>query len=120
MNILDYIPIGHENAISRETLATVTQLSDRKLRDLISEINQNNDDSQIIINLQDGKGYFRPAEDEDNLVLAWDKIGDSRYKNYRRNASSGERYLRWKNHKQKQRENKLDGQMNIFDFLKGG
>lgn len=72
------------------------------------------------VNLQDGKGYFRPAEDEDNLVLAWDKIGDFRYKNYRRNASSGERYLRWKNHKQKQRENKLDGQMNIFDFLKGG
>ena len=61
MNILDYIPVGHKNAISREVLAAVTQLSDRKLRDLISEINQNDDDSQIIVNLQDGKGYFRPA-----------------------------------------------------------
>lgn len=117
MNILDYIPTGHRNAVSRETLSMITHLSDRKLRDLISECNQNSEDT-VIINLQDGMGYFLPDENEDALVKQWIKLGDARYASFGRNVSAGERYLKLKQKKQKQNNGNLDGQMNIFDFLK--
>lgn len=69
------------------------------------------------MNMQDGKGYFRPAENEDSLVAQWDRISDSRYLNYKRNASAGERYLRWKYGKQKkQRSNEIEGQINLFQI----
>ena len=35
MNIAEYIPVGHENAISRKRLAMITGLSDRQIRQLI-------------------------------------------------------------------------------------
>ena len=71
MNIFDYIPTGHKNAVSRRWLQTTTHMSDRMVRRLIAEVNKNDCDAELIINLQDGKGYFRPAEDEKNLVRNW-------------------------------------------------
>ena len=59
MYILDYIPTGHNNAITREALQSLTHLSDRKIRVLIAEANKSAPDDVLIINLQDGMGYFR-------------------------------------------------------------
>lgn len=55
MNILDYIPTGHKNAVSRRWLQTATRLNDRKIRDMISAVNTGGEDNELIINLQDGK-----------------------------------------------------------------
>lgn len=45
MNILDYIPTGHKNAVSRRWLQTVTRLNDRKIRDMISAVNTGGEDN---------------------------------------------------------------------------
>ena len=52
--IIDAVSYGHDNAVTREELSRRTGLSDRALRDGI------NKSEELIINLQDGKGYFRP------------------------------------------------------------
>lgn len=56
VEILDFIKIGHENAITREELVKLTGLNDREIRENISQTRRN----VPIINLQDGKGYFIP------------------------------------------------------------
>lgn len=53
MEIKSYIPIGHENAVTIDTLMNMTGLSNRSVRKAIAE------SDAIILNLQDGKGYFR-------------------------------------------------------------
>lgn len=37
MNIIDYIPKGHENAVSREYLRAVMHLPDREIRRMIAD-----------------------------------------------------------------------------------
>ena len=53
MDIKNYIPKGHENAVTIDTLMTMTGLSNREVRRAISK------SDAIILNMQDGKGYFR-------------------------------------------------------------
>lgn len=81
MNIIDYIPFGHENAITRKQLEQLTR-PDRSMRDLIKIARRD----YAIMNLQDGKGYFRPLPEERPLVERWERqechrekeIGNSR------------------------------------------
>ena len=64
MNIIDYIPFGKDNAISRTSLVVKTGLSDRKIRDLISKTRRD----YPILNLQNGKGYYLPTnQDKEEL-----------------------------------------------------
>lgn len=37
MKIIDYIPVGHKNAVTRKQLVILTGLSDRKIRNMIQE-----------------------------------------------------------------------------------
>ena len=53
MEIKDFIPVGHENAVTIDTLMSMTGLNNRSVRRAIAE------SDAIILNLQDGKGYFR-------------------------------------------------------------
>ena len=75
MNILDYIHEGKEDAITREELRFLTELSDRTIRELIEQARRN---GAIILNLQDGRGYYRPAPDELDDVLRQYKQNDRR------------------------------------------
>ena len=66
IKIVDYIPFGKENAISRQQLERVTGLSDRDVREAISLARRNT----VILNLSNGKGYFQPIQgEEDDLVV---------------------------------------------------
>ena len=80
MNITDFIPEGHENAISRKSLCTLTGLSDRKIRQMIEEARR----STIIISNDDGSGYWRypdkPTKAEENLLNKYVKQQESRAK----------------------------------------
>lgn len=76
MNIIDYIPFGRENAVTRTQLRIVTGLTDRKIRDLIADARRDT----VILNMQDGKGYFQPNPDEINLVQAFEKQEEARLK----------------------------------------
>lgn len=56
MGIETYIPFGRENAITRKELCSLTKLSDRKLREQIEQARRR---GCIIINRQDGCGYYQ-------------------------------------------------------------
>jgi len=65
MKIIDIIPLGKKNAIKREDLLEKCQFygiakSDREMRRIISEERINS----VILNGQDGNGYFRPTKDD--------------------------------------------------------
>ena len=55
MNILDYIPSGRDNAISREQLCRVTGLNDRAVRNLIKRAREN---GAPILSTSHGAGYW--------------------------------------------------------------
>jgi hypothetical protein len=64
MNILDYIPNGKDNAISRLRLCQMTGLSDREVRSYISNARL----ETVILNNSDGSGYYRPLLTEKEEV----------------------------------------------------
>ena len=59
--ILDAIPWGKENAITRPALAARTGWPDRAVRRSIEELRR----AHIILNDQDGKGYYRSYDLQD-------------------------------------------------------
>ena len=66
-DILDYIPTGHENAVTRADLCRITGLNDRAMRDALH-------DAKLkipILNMQDGKWYFIQDmnKENDRLIL---------------------------------------------------
>jgi biotin operon repressor len=58
MNILDYIPKGKDNAVTRERLCSLTGMNDRAVREMISQARR----EAVIINLQNGDGYYIPTD----------------------------------------------------------
>jgi hypothetical protein len=60
MNIINHIPYGKSNAITRPELCDKTGLSDRILREKIAQERRHNP----ILNDQSGNGYYRPTPDE--------------------------------------------------------
>ena len=80
MNIVEYIPEGYENAISRKMLCAITGLNDRVVRNLIEEARRDT----IIISNNDGSGYWRfpdkPTEKEKQLLNRYVKQQESRAK----------------------------------------
>jgi hypothetical protein len=63
-DILKYIPVGKENAVTRQQLVKQTGLNDRAVREAISQARRD----VVILNEQDGGGYFIPRNNEMNLV----------------------------------------------------
>lgn len=77
MDLLNYIPIGKDNAIKRTDLCKVMGLDDRTCRGVIKQLRRDN----VILNLQDGGGYFRPLlPDESELVERFVKQETKRLK----------------------------------------
>lgn len=88
MNIIDYIPIGRSNAISRRALCQITELPDRLMRREIERARKD----YAILNI-DGSGYFRPDEGESYLVERWLKQERSRERHVRDSTRGAERAL---------------------------
>ena len=61
INIIDYIPYGRENAISRAKLRELTGLNDSVMRQEIAKARRNT----VVLNLQDGRGYYRTNNKEE-------------------------------------------------------
>lgn len=55
MNVVDFIPTGKENAITRSDLVRMLNLPDRKVREMIETARK---DGALILNDQDGAGYY--------------------------------------------------------------
>lgn len=74
MDIVDYIPFGRENAVTRAQLRSRTGIDDRTIRDMIAAARRDT----VILNMQDGKGYFRPLPEEINYVKAHERQESAR------------------------------------------
>lgn len=62
--MIDMIPVGRENAVSRAQLCIKTGMTDRQMRREIHQLRRDH----CILNVQDGNGYFRPTEKDAALV----------------------------------------------------
>lgn len=93
VDILDYIPVGHKNAVTRNYLVGIymekyhlgKEKADRKMR---NDIGTCRAQGHLVFNLQDGKGYFQPAPGEKHLA---------------------ERYLAQEQHRVKSRDKEFKG-----------
>ena len=77
--LLLYMPVGKENAVSREYLSTVTGMSDRRVRNAIHEARR----EVLIVNLSGGKGYYiadMTKENERLELLQYFRQEESRLK----------------------------------------
>ena len=90
-DILQFIPVGHMNAVNREYLSMVTGFSDRKVRELIEKACTR---EHPILNLQDGKGYFQPAENEMHLVKLYRAQENRRTLTIRNRVTELDKYIK--------------------------
>lgn len=56
MDITQFIPVGHQNAVTRQMLCMLTGMSDRQVRDMIADARRDTP----ILNVQNGFGYYIP------------------------------------------------------------
>ena len=60
MHRIDDIPIGAENAITREALARKWNTNDRTAREIIAKLRaDDNGDGYVIVSHSNGRGYYR-------------------------------------------------------------
>jgi len=91
MDIVDYIPFGRKNAITRTRLMIVTGLNDRQIREQISQARRDT----VILNMQDGKGYFRPLPEERKLVEAYARQETARLRSIGWSLKAARKMLKW-------------------------
>lgn len=111
MDILKFIPVGHRNAVTRKQLCIRTGLSDRKVRELIEKACTH---EHPILNMQDGQGYFQPAENEISLVRLYRNQENSRTSSTRRRVKELDQYIKDETNELKK------NQISIFDVMGGG
>ena len=104
-DISEYVPYGAENAISRHDLLNVVrsafgEVSDREMRRMLEYSRQN---GNIIINFQNGKGYFRPDSKEE--IEKYIRQEEARAKTIHFNLKSAKRALR-----------RLEGQLTLDEL----
>lgn len=90
MNIIDYIPKGRENAVTRTELCKRIGLPDRTVRELISQARR----ETCILNAQDGNGYFRPEKEDIPAVRGWLKQETARAKSIFWSAKGARKFLK--------------------------
>lgn len=95
--ISNLIPYGKENAISRSQLEYLTGLKDRKIRDVIHDLRE----EQLIISSSGSKGYYRPTQR--NEILDFKNEVMSRIKHLFRIIKVARKHL--KNHDDQLKEN---------------
>lgn len=78
IDITTKIPKGHKNAKTDTELAGELNIPKRQIRRLISEARR----TTIILNMQDGKGYFIPTNKEKDLCTNWLMQEESRLKRH--------------------------------------
>ena len=59
MPSIDDIPIGAENAITRQALMRKWHMRDRTVRETVAKFRARDDDPYIIISHSNGRGYYR-------------------------------------------------------------
>ena len=90
MTIIDYIPTGRENAISRKELPKVSNINDDRItRNEVEAARAN----YAILNMQDGKGYFRPTAEERDLAVRWKRQTEARIRSLQKSLGGVNKFL---------------------------
>ena len=89
MNIVDYIPFGQVNAISRKDLCKATGLDDRTAREAISKARRD----VVILSAENG-GYYQPTAEESREVAKWLKQETNRAKSIFWSMQGARRYMK--------------------------
>lgn len=89
MDIISMIPIGHDNGVTLSDLVKRTGAGEREIRNAISKARN----AIVIVNLQDGKGYFIPTEKEAGLAYKWLKQEEARERNHRATLKGARKFL---------------------------
>ena len=105
MDILEFIPEGKENAISRKQLVDILRISDRKIRDIIAHARL----TEVILSSDDG-GYYIPLNTELLEVKGYLKREEARARSIYIGLNPVKKLLM--NEKSKQ----IKGQLTIFDM----
>ena len=93
MGIEQYIPVGSKNAIKREDLRLLSQMQDREMRRAIDN------SEELIINMQDGRGYFIPEPEDYHLVCIWESTN---WKRIRSEMERVKKAAKWKTEREKE------------------
>ena len=104
MDILEFIPVGKRNAVSRRYLKDITHIPDRKLRNLIHQARR----KIPILNLSDGRGYYIPdmnTEEDRQALVQYVRQEENRIKSTGWALYAARRTLRncnidWRNYEQ--------------------
>ena len=88
-HIEEYIPYGRNNAIRRADLVNLIGMSDRVVRQMIEDARQS---GVVIINMQDGRGYYRPERRED--LEYYIRQEEGRAKSIHRNLKAAKKALK--------------------------
>lgn len=111
MKIIDYIPVGHKNAVTRKQLVILNRTFRPENKKYVQEECNR---EHPILNMQDGKGYFQPAYDEMHLVRLYRVQENHRTLTNRKKVSEIDKYLKCQN-------NELErNQISISDVIGGG
>lgn len=89
LHIEEYIPYGRNNAVKRADLVSMIGASDRLVRRMIEDARQS---GVVIINMQDGRGYYRPERKED--LEYYIRQEEGRAKSIHRNLKAAKKALR--------------------------
>ena len=81
MAMYNLIPLGKEHAITKDVLQLWTGLSERLVRQYCEDLTCN---ELVVCNLQNGKGYFRPLNEDDYIAAL--KLTESRANSLKRKA----------------------------------
>lgn len=79
INIIDFIPYGKDRAVTYKQLIRLTGCTKRQIRRCISLARK----TEIILNFQDGSGFFRPMDDDVDLVTRFYNQENHRNKEHR-------------------------------------
>lgn len=89
VDIVKYISFGKENAIGRSELAMKVGCSDRVMRDLINTARKR----EVIVNIQNGSGYYRPTKDDVGEVEQFKRQEENRAKDIFRGLQPVRKFL---------------------------
>lgn len=89
IDIVKFIPFGRENAVSRDKLSAEIGCSDRVMRDLINNARKR----VVIINIQNGNGYYRPTNEDAAEVEKFKRQEENRAKEIFRGLQPVRKFL---------------------------
>ena len=98
-SIIELIPEGHDNAIGHKLLTAkciANGLIPNRIKDADRYMRRLLHDAKLeasIVNMQDGKGYFRPTKDDMELLLTYVRQEKARQRNVARSFRFTERLL---------------------------